>query len=1095
MSDTLPDLPPLARFLPRQDEVDACRELLLADDRGAVAITAPSPIALRGMGGVGKSVLANAVARDPKIRERFHDGIFWVSVGQDGAGQEAKALALQADLGFQLGAAPDIRSAQKGKEHLRRFLVDKACLIVLDDVWDIRDAQRLDVAGLRSRILLTTRDGSLVNDLAAKEYPLGLLGEDLAATLLEKWSGKPVRGDVAALDVVRECGCLPLALAICGAMARDGIPWADIAFELRTTEVLSRSRPGIDPHYETILKSIQASVNFLAKAEAMAVESYLRLAVFGPDRQVQEGVVTMFWQETARCSESKARFWLSTFERKSLLNLEGQTPHRRVSLHDLHHDYIRQSHSVLCLHHELVNAYRPKCPGGWSGGPDDGYFFQHLPYHLSQAGLGDELRGLLLSFHWLAAKLKATDIVQLIADFDLAPAEDAIILLRDALRLSAHYLARDPTLLRSQLHGRLLGVDSASIRFLLQDTRYHSPWLRCVIPSLTTPGGGLIHTLEGHGDVVSAAAMSSDSRRVISGSWDKTLKVWDLTTGKLHHTLKGHTGGVNAVAISGDGTRAVSGSDDSTLKVWDLDTGRLLNTLGGHDSGVTAVALTSDGTRAVSSSWDKTLRVWDLGTGRMLRTLKGDIDAVHPTPNDDDDYDDDEELNAVAVSDDGRWAISGSEDATLKFWDVTTGRLLRILRGHVARVNAVAMSGDGTRAVSGSDDASLKVWYLTRSRLRTLAGHDDRVTAVAMSGDVKWAVSGSDDTTLKVWYLKTGRLLRTLEGHDAGVTAVALSSDGTWAVSGSTDKTLKVWDLGKGRRLRKLEGHGNEVNAVAMSGDGRRAVSGSDDIPLKVWDLNTGMLLRTVGEHEGGVIAVAMNDDGTRAVSDSWDKTLKVWDLDTGELLRTLGGHDIAVTTVAMNGDSTRAVAGSLDTTLKCWDLTTGKLLHTLEGHTGGVNAVAINAAGTRAVSGSDDANLKVWDLNTGSLLRTFSGHDFRVTAVATSGDGRRAVSGSTDKTVKVWDLDTGRLLRTLAGHDSGVTAVAMSGDGRRAVSGSTDKTLKIWDLGTGGVVATFVADYPLLCCACSLGGEGLVAGDSAGRVHLLRLEGNGLGT
>ena len=219
-------------------------------------------------------------------------------------------------------------------------------------------------------------------------------------------------------------------------------------------------------------------------------------------------------------------------ERKSLLNLEGEAPHRRVSLHDLHHDYVRQSHpDVSRLHRDLIDAYRSKCPGGWSSGPDDGYFFQHLPYHLSEAGLGDELRGLLLDLDWLAAKLRATDVVQLLADFDLAPGDEAITLVRDASRLSAHHLARDPTLLRGQLHGRLLGVESAEIQGLLRDTGGRSPWLRCLTPSLTAPGGELIRTLEGHAGGVNAVAMSGDGTRAVSGSDDETLKVWDLTTG------------------------------------------------------------------------------------------------------------------------------------------------------------------------------------------------------------------------------------------------------------------------------------------------------------------------------------------------------------------------------------------------------------------------------------------------------------------------------------------------------------------------------------------------------------------------------------
>src|SRR5262249_34260068 len=130
-----------------------------------------------------------------------------------------------------------------------------------------------------------------------------------------------------------------------------------------------------------------------------------------------------------------------------------------------------------------------------------------------------------------------------------------------------------------------------------------------------------------------------------------------------------------------------------------------------------------------------------------------------------------------------------------------------------------------------------------------------------------------------------------------------------------------------------------------------------------------------------------------------------------------------------------------------------------------------------------------------GRMLHTLKGHDHWVNAVAMSGDGTRALSGSVDETLKVWDLTSGRLLHTVEGHAASVWAVAMSGDGTRAVSGSYDKTLRVWDLTSGGVVATFAADYPLFCCASSPRGETVVAGDSSGRVHILRLVGVDLGT
>ncbi len=290
--------------------------------------------------------------------------------------------------------------------------------------------------------------------------------------------------------------------------------------------------------------------------------------------------------------------------------------------------------------------------------------------------------------------------------------------------------------------------------------------------------------------------------------------------------------------------------------------------------------------------------------------------------------------------------------------------LERTLTGHAEWVGAVAITPDGRRAVSGYDDHTLKVWDLdTGEDLRTLAGHESTVLAVAITPDGRRAVSGSIDNTLKVWDLDPGEDLRTLAGHEAAVRAVAITPDGRRAVSGSDDSTQKVWDLDTGANL--LTHEGRVGLAVAITPDGRRAVSGLIDNTLKVWELDSGEDLLTLAGHEDWVTAVAITPDGRLAVSGSDDSTLKGWDLGTGEDLGTLAGHEAAVEAVAITPDGRRAVSASLDTTLKVWDLDTGEDLRTLAGHEAAVEAVAITSDGRRAVSGSTDNTLRVWDLET----------------------------------------------------------------------------------------------------------------------------------
>jgi len=170
------------------------------------------------------------------------------------------------------------------------------------------------------------------------------------------------------------------------------------------------------------------------------------------------------------------------------------------------------------------------------------------------------------------------------------------------------------------------------------------------------------------------------------------------------------------------------------------------------------------------------------------------------------------------------------------------------IKGHAGPVYGVALSEDGRMAISASADRTLKVWEVASGRmLHTLADHTDAVTSVAISGDGRLAVSGSWDGTVKVWDVAHQRVLRTLEGHTDWVNGVALSENERIAISASSDKTLKVWDVPMGRELRTLKGHAWDVDGVAMSGDGRLAVSASRDGTLKVWEVETGQEVRTLG--------------------------------------------------------------------------------------------------------------------------------------------------------------------------------------------------------------------------------------------------------
>jgi WD40 repeat protein len=539
-----------------------------------------------------------------------------------------------------------------------------------------------------------------------------------------------------------------------------------------------------------------------------------------------------------------------------------------------------------------------------------------------------------------------------------------------------------------------------------------------------------LHLLVGHTGPVRSVALTPDGTRIVTGSSDKTARVWNAGTGEELFQLRGHTGAIWSVALTPDGTRIVTGSDDNTARVWNAGTGAELLQLKGHTGTIRSVALTPDGTRIVTGSDDNTARVWNAGTGKEMLQLKG-----HARP-----------VLGVAITPDGTRIVTGSADNLARVWDASTGKGLFQLRGHTGAVSSVALTPDGIRIVTGSDDKTARVWDVgTDAALFTLEGHTGPVGSVAITPGGNRIVTGSTDNTARVWNASTGKELLQVKGHTRAVLGVAVTPDGARIVTGSTDNTARVWDARTDAELLQLKGHPRAVLSVALTPDGARIVTGSDNT-ARVWDASTGRKLLQLEGHTGFVGSVALTPDGTRIVTGSADKTARVWDASTGTERFKLEGHTGPVRSVALTPDGTRIVTGSYDRTARVWNAGTGEELFQLRGHTDAVWGVAVD--GVRIVTGSTDKTARVWDAGTGAELFKLEGHTGAVSSVALTPDGTRIVTGSYDKTARVWDASTGTELLALKGHTRAVLSVVV--DGARIVTGSDDNTARVWDASTG---------------------------------------------
>ena len=583
-----------------------------------------------------------------------------------------------------------------------------------------------------------------------------------------------------------------------------------------------------------------------------------------------------------------------------------------------------------------------------------------------------------------------------------------------------------------------------------------------------------VRVLEGHTKKVNCIGISPDGSHAASGSFDRSVRLWDLTTGKCLQTLEGHKAGVFSVAITPDGQRCLSGGGGE-IRLWDMQTGECLRLFAAVTS-VKSLAITSDGQLVVSGHNDMlgradSFRVWELSTGeplqrfgelehgvkdhsitagsrwllsveqrhgsnreaydalrlrelpsgRLLRTLH----MERPEP-----------ITCAAVSQDGRWALTGGgfyKDFALRLWEVGAeviarwcapvmlSRANRAQHGVLEERSSADSSPERVAATAGSPAPSGAGQLRHARMVRTFEGHKYPVSSVAIIGKGELAVSGANADPnygkgLRVWELATGTCIQSLR-EEWNVYAIAITEDGHGLLSAGWSSDIHLWALPAGECTKRLSGPQARVHSLAMLPDGRRFMSASG-MRVCLWDLAGGRMLNELWDRNDAVLALAVSPDGQWAISGGrrgrdQHCALRVWDLARGECVRRLEGHEDDVRCVAVSPDGK-------------WILSTARSGHFFEGR---------------------PSDVRLWDTHDWRCIATLDGHAHTVTSICFAPDGRWAVSGSVDHTLRVWELPSGRCIRTLEGHDGQVTSIAISPDGSSVLSGSVDKTLRLWQL------------------------------------------------
>lgn len=538
--------------------------------------------------------------------------------------------------------------------------------------------------------------------------------------------------------------------------------------------------------------------------------------------------------------------------------------------------------------------------------------------------------------------------------------------------------------------------------------------------------------LKGHSELVYGIALTPEGRMVVTGSFDRTIKVWDTITGKVVKTFGGGTTGhqnqVLAVDINSSGTFLASASADNTARIWDFP-GTQPSRVVPFEDAVTSVKLSTDGTRAVAGLRDGNIRVWNPVDGKEVYRIpnahKGGVTQV-----------------AFAAS--GQVIASTGADRRVRFWNATNGMPAGELGAHPEMPLGVVMNASGNQAVTiGSD--GLKIWTLPIPASRKLGSpQGDIPTSMNLTADGSGIITGSADKQVRLFNFSSGQLTRAFAGPTTPVTTVA--SGNTWLAAGSQDSRLWLWNVGDGKLVGQLNAASGAVTGLAISPSNNQLASSGMDGSLKFWSLPLipGRILPTPAP----VLAQAATADGKKLYTAGEDGQILAWNTASWQQPeRKFTGHTGAVHAVAVNPNGSLLVSGGKDELIRFWNPTNSQLIETYGGHVGPVKNLAFTNSGLLLSTG-DDGSVKLWQAPGTPGTSKILTQPEPFTSASLSSDGITLATGGKDKQLRLWNLDKGDN-RSLATLTTPAVAIAILDRPNRLVA-ATEKSVLILNLTDG---------------------------------------------
>ncbi len=614
-----------------------------------------------------------------------------------------------------------------------------------------------------------------------------------------------------------------------------------------------------------------------------------------------------------------------------------------------------------------------------------------------------------------------------------------------------------------------------------------------------------------HSNGITCMDMSKDGRYALTGSYDKTIRLWDIRSEKLVRTLFGHEKYIQRILFLPDNKRAISGGGDTDLFLWDLSSGKIIRKFTGHTDSIEGLYILNNGKHVLSIASDKTVRLWDISSGKQISMLNREAPGARVGFEDADKsqifpdhyyerlikVEKDNTIkeikgafNDALLSPDGKYLVSLKPDyeKEILIWDAKTFEQLdRITKPGYTRLKCLDFSDDGRMLIAGTNSASEMnnppeiVLYDFKGRKflkRFNPGGTVRNIKFLPGNKRVLATIGS---SIGVWDIRTGERLTKLERRSGSITGIELSPDGNYCLAvNNNDEQIKIWNLNTAKLVKTIKGAPESVIFNAKFSPDGKTITYLSGIPE---DRHYKRSVITIDTKEGKEISsfpcvsqyitnIDISNDGKLVAGNAIISSgiINIWNRETGEEIKTLMLKPMKyINSVRISPDGKYLLAGSGKWELGfsgggvdepgmmiLWDIETGKPAVTYFSDGIPVQTVAFSPDGKRVLAGTgyDDRNIPgdlwVFDTMSGKKLLSFEGHTNSINTAAFSPDGKYIVSGSNDHTIKLWDAASGKEIRTYDSHTSDIYSLAFTNNGKYILSGSRDGTMKYWNLYSG---------------------------------------------